>query len=71
MVGAMAKSTEPALLKHDFTFTSDAELNKQIASHRAAHEAEHGQILAMHARQSLGPTKVRITFRVVEKKGGR
>ncbi|MBT9560761.1 MAG: hypothetical protein IV100_32355 [Myxococcales bacterium] len=67
----MAKSTEPTLLKRDFTFTTDAELNSLIAAHRAAHEAEHGKILAMHARQSLGSTKVRITFRVVEKKGGR
>ena len=67
----MAKATEPTLLKHDFTFTSDADLNAQIAAHRSAQQAEHGQLLAMHARQSLGATRVRITFRVVEKKGGR
>ncbi len=67
----MAKATEPILLKHDFTFTSDADLNAQIAVHRSARQAEDGQILAMHARQSLGATKVRITFRVVERRGGR
>jgi hypothetical protein len=65
--GAMPSSREPVLLHHVFAFTGDADLNAQIAAHRAQHERAHGQILAMHGRRSLGPGKVQITFRVVEK----
>jgi hypothetical protein len=66
----MAKSTEksPEKKTHDFVFSSDADLNAQIAAHQARHEAEHGQRLAMDARRPLGPGKVRITFRVVDKR---
>lgn len=62
------KKPEKITLNHDFAFTSDAHLDEQIAAFRAAHEAEHQQILAMDARRSLGPGKVRVTFRVIEKK---
>ena len=64
----MAKSTEKVLLNHDFAFQKDADLNAQIAAFAAAHEASHEQILAMDARRSLGPGKVRLTFRVIPKK---
>ncbi len=57
-------------LDHDFAFATDAELDEQIAAFRAAHEATHGQRLAMDARRSLGPGKVRVTFRLVVAKGG-
>lgn len=67
----MPKKPEKITLNHDFAFTSDAELNERIAAFRAEHEATHGQILAMDARRSLGPGKVRVTFRVIEKKGKR
>lgn len=67
----MAKKTPKQTLNHDFAFIKDAELNAQIAAFAAAHEADHGQRLAMDARLSLGPGKVRVTFRVVEKKDGR
>lgn len=64
----MPKKPDKVTLHHDFAFASDAELDAKIAAFRAAHEAEHQQILAMDARRSLGPGKVRITFRVIEKK---
>lgn len=64
----MPKKPEKITLNHDFAFTSDAEFDAQITVFRAAHEAEQGQILAMDARRSLGPGKVRVTFRVIEKK---
>ena len=51
----MPKKPEKITLNHDFAFTSDAHLDEQIAAFRAAHEAEHQQILAMDARRSLGP----------------
>lgn len=64
----MAKTTEKVTLNHDFKFDTDADLNTQIAAFAASHEAQHRQILAMDARRSLGPGKVRVTFRVVQKK---
>lgn len=67
----MAKKTPKQTLNYDFAFSKDAMLNAQIAAFAAAHEAAHGQRLAMDARLSLGPGKVRVTFRVVENKGGR
>ena len=42
----------------------DADLNTQIAAFAAAHEAAHDELLAMDGRRSLGPGKVRVTFRV-------
>ncbi len=68
----MAKSAETkTTLSHDFVVQNEADLNVQIAAFAAAHEAAHRQILAMDARKSLGPGKVRVTFRVVEKRGGK
>ena len=65
----MAKKPEKTTLNHDFGFASDADLDAQIAAFRAAHEQAHaagsGERLAMDARRSLGPNKVRVTFRVV------
>lgn len=66
----MAK-TDKIIVDHDFRFQSDADLNTQIAAFQAAHEAANKQILAMDARRPLGAGKVRISFRVVPKKGGR
>lgn len=67
----MPKKPEPTKLNHDFAFTTDADLNAQIAAFRSSHEAAHEQILAMDARRSLGAGKVRVTFRVIDKKKGR
>jgi hypothetical protein len=58
-------------LHHDFAAATEAELREQITAFKAAHEAEHPQILAMDARRSLGPGKVRVTFRVIERPGKR
>jgi len=65
----MPKKPEKVTLHHDFVFATDAELDEKIAGFRAEHEAAHDQILAMDARRSLGAGKVRVTFRVIEKKG--
>lgn len=67
----MPKKPEKVTLNHDFAFEAETELNEQIAAFRASHEATHDQILAMDARRPLGPGKVRVTFRVLEKKGKR
>ena len=58
----------PQTFDHVFEFGNDRELDDRIAEFRRAHEQEHGERLAMHARRSLGPRKARITFRVVEKR---
>lgn len=63
----MAKKTEKILVNHDFAFAKESELNAQIAAFAAEHEAAHHQILAMDARRPLGPGKVRVTFRVIDK----
>lgn len=70
----MAKKPEKITVNHDFGFASDADLNAQIAAftaaHAAAHKASDRQRLAMDARRSLGPNKVRVTFRIVPGKPG-
>jgi hypothetical protein len=65
----MAKRREQSLVPQTFTFTSEAELNTLIAAHRVEHQKLHGQTLAMDSRRPLGPGKVMITFRIVEKPG--
>jgi hypothetical protein len=65
----MPKKPEKVTLAHDFTFEKDADLAEKVTAFQAAHEAEHDQILAMDAKRPLGPGKVRVTFRVIEKKG--
>ncbi len=67
----MAKKPEKITLDHDFAFTSDADFNAQITAFTAAHEASNHERLAMDARRSLGPGKVRVTFRIVPGKPGR
>jgi len=62
----VAKKAEPQTLHHDFEFANDRELDEKIAAFRDQYEQEHGQRLAMHARRSLGASKARITFRLVE-----
>jgi hypothetical protein len=64
----MPKKPEKVTLNHDFAYASEAELSSKITAFRTEHEAGHGQILAMDAKRSLGPGKVRVTFRVIEKK---
>lgn len=59
------KTDKKTTLNRDFEFRKDAELNEKIAAFVAEHRVATGQRLAMDARRSLGPTKVRITFRVV------
>ena len=63
--------TEKIILNQDFGFLKDADLDAQIAAFKAAHEATSHQILAMDGRRSLGPGRVRVTFRVLSKKGSR
>lgn len=65
----MPKKPEKVTLSHDFAFEKDADLDAKVTAFRAAHEAEHHQILAMDAKRPLGPGKVRVTFRVIEKQG--
>lgn len=67
----MPKKAEKVTLNQDFVFTTDPDLNAQIAAFTAAHEEAHGERLAMDARRSLGPTKVRVTFRIVPGKSTR
>lgn len=64
----MPKKAEKITQNHDFTFTSDPDLDAQIAAYQAQHEATHDHRLAMDARRPLGPGKVRVTFRLVDKK---
>lgn len=63
----MASKPEKITRSQDFSYTTDADLNAQIAAFTAAHEAAEREILAMDAKRSLGPGKARITFRVVPK----
>ena len=65
----MPKKPEKITLDYDFAFATDAELAERVATFRSEHEARHGQILAMDSKRSLGPGKVRVTFRVIEKPG--
>jgi hypothetical protein len=67
----MPKKPEKVTTSHDFAYASEAELAQKVDEFRRAHEAEHQQILAMDAKRSLGPGKVRVTFRVIDKKGKR
>lgn len=67
----MPKKPEKVTLSHDFAFESEADLDAKVTAFRVEHEAGQGQKLAMDAKRSLGPGKVRVTFRVLEKKGGR
>lgn len=60
----MGKKAVQPTLSHDFEFLKDADLNTQIAAFAAAHQVAHDELLAMDGRRSLGPGKVRVTFRV-------
>lgn len=62
----VAKNAAPQTFDRDFVFDGDRDLDDKIASFRDEHERNTGERLAMHARRSLGATKVRITFRIVE-----
>ncbi|MBL9105531.1 MAG: hypothetical protein JNL82_31635 [Myxococcales bacterium] len=64
----MPKKPEKITVGQDFTYAGDADLNAQVAAFAAAHEAAHDERLAMDAKRSLGPGKVRVTFRVVPAK---
>ncbi|MEZ4447963.1 MAG: hypothetical protein R3B09_00705 [Nannocystaceae bacterium] len=64
----MPKKPPKTTVDHVFTFTTDADLDAQVAAFRAAHEASAGVRLAMDAKRPLGAGKARVTFRVV---GGR
>lgn len=68
----MAKNTgSKVTLDRDFAFATDGDLNAQIAAFVATHEADAGERLAMDGRRPLGAGKVRVTFRVVEARGGK
>lgn len=63
----MSKKLDQAARVHqDFTSSNDADLNRQIGAFQEAYHAEHGQLLAMDARRSLGPGRDRVSFRVRE-----
>lgn len=66
----MPKKPEKVTLSHDFAFESESDLAGKVSAFRAEHEATQGQILAMDAKRSLGPGKVRVTFRVVGSTAG-
>jgi hypothetical protein len=53
-------------ITRDFSSRGDVDLDAQISAFKALHEADHGVLLAMDARQSLGAGRDRITFRVRE-----
>lgn len=65
----MGKKDEKVTLCQDFAFSSDADLSAQIAAFQTKQQETQALRLAMDARRSLGPGKVRVTFRVVSKKG--
>jgi hypothetical protein len=65
----MAAKQPPQTISRDFTYSTDADLNGQIAAFSAEHQRSAGQRLAMDARRPLGAGKVRVTFRVVAGKG--
>lgn len=68
----MSKKTgEKIPLTQDFAFGSDAELNAKISAFQAVHANATGERLAMDARRPLGAGKARVTFRVVEERGGK
>lgn len=66
MRDTVAKKAPPDTFDRDFVFADDRDLDEKIAAFREEHERLVGERLAMHARRSLGATKVRITFRIVE-----
>jgi hypothetical protein len=60
----MAKHVDK--IDHNFAYQSDADLDAQIDRFKQEHEAAHGQRLAVDSKRSLGPGKVRMTFRIVK-----
>ena len=67
-MGQKNEKKDKICLHYDFEFVKETDLNTQIAAFAAAHEAEHRQILAMDSRRPLGVGKVRVTFRIIEKR---
>jgi len=65
------KIDQAARISQDFTSASDADLSAQISAFQSRYREEHGQLLAMDARRSLGPGRDRITFRVRDDKPAR
>ena len=65
----MGKKADKQLVDKVFAYADDSELDAQIATFKAAHEAEHGQRLALDAKRPLGPGKARLSFRVVATTG--
>ena len=64
----MAKKPDKRTVDHTFAFTSDPDLDGQIKTFKAEYEAQHGDSLALDHKRSLGPNKIRATFRVVPSK---
>jgi hypothetical protein len=67
----MATKDTKTTLHHDFQAANDAELDVQMRAFKAAWTSEHGDGLAIDGKRSLGPGKVRVTFRVVPAPGTR
>lgn len=60
----MARS-EKRLVHKDFAAKDDVELDALMLAFKRLHEVETGERLAIDAKRSLGPGKVRVSFRVV------
>jgi hypothetical protein len=65
----MGNKAGKQLVDQVFSFTSDADLDAQIAVFKAQREAEQGERLALDAKRPLGPGKARLSFRVVAQVG--
>lgn len=59
------------LVEQVFPFASEADLDALIRAFKAEYEAKHGDFLALDQKRPLGPGKVKLSFRIVEKPGKR
>ncbi len=67
----MATKDAKSMIHQDFQAANDAELDVRMREFKAAWTAEHGDGLAIDGKRSLGPGKVRVTFRVVPGPGAK
>lgn len=59
------------LVEQVFSFASEADLDARIRTFKAEYEAKHGHFLALDQKRPLGPGKVKLSFRIVDKPGKR
>jgi hypothetical protein len=62
------KQQQKRTVDHVFAFTSEVDLDEQIQAFKRAHADAHEQDLALDSKRALGPGKVRLSFRVVERR---